>query len=511
MSRIKFIIKNTSWFLGANITGSTLSVVLLPLYTSYLSPIDYGIVAICLMVSNIISCFSTFGLEYFSVRIYYRFRDKKEKLSLLLGNIYLVSLILIVSTLIILSVFPGLIHHYFFNNSAIPSAIIIFVPIWHAFFARITAFLHKYLTFTQKGREFFFVFSSQSLLVHILKITLLVLFDAGVVGFLMAELATQLIFAAISVLLLRHYVRPKFNLRKIRTLKMGVLYGIPMIPQNLGTWIVQYADRIIILRYMDMWNVGIYSFALSLSSRIFNFFWGAINRGIFPEIVTRMDNKKDYKKSEEHAIEYFYSFLLFTSFLGLIFSLFARDIIYILANERFHQAHTIIPLFVLMLIFQNGKSIISFPINLKFKTWFHPLNTFLGAAINITLNLILIPVFGIFGAALASLISYFLIFIFTLIFAQRQIYIRYNYFIAALPVIVSIIVFLTKLYFQLSALWSICANLLIVMLVIFLSAIYLMNYCPTLWRVISVVYYKLLQKANFIYNRKDILTNKTDG
>ena len=502
MSKIVFLIKNTSWFFGANIVGGVLSIALLPLYTSYLSPADYGIIAICLMTANIISCFSTAGLEYFCNRVSYRFRDKKAHLSILLGNIYGFTFILILFTSLVISFFPNFIHHYFFNDSEIPSIIVIFVPIWLAFFQRIIRITTRYLTVTQKGQEYFVLNSSQAFAAHILKVIALVLLQAGVIGFLIAELVTQFMLAAVSVWLLTRYVKPKVNFKIKRIVKIGFSYGIPFIPQTLGTWMMQYVDRIILLRLVDMSSVGLYSFALGVSSRIYEMFWSAIERGVFPEVMVRMDNKKEYPESEKYAIEYLYTYFTFASLMGLAFSLFAKEILYILANERFRQAYVIIPFFILMLMFQNGRSIFSLPVELKFKTWFYPFNTFFGAILNVILNLFLIPLFGIIGAALASAITSFIIMLTTLFFSQRQIYIRYNYIIASLPIMGSTIMFLPKLFFEYSLLWSICVSLFLMMIALFLSTIYLMNYCPTVWKVICTAYHRLLMSIVAFYERK---------
>lgn len=496
MSKFKFLVKNSSWFVGANVAGSFLSVILLPLYTSYLSPADYGIIAIVLLAADVISCFSSFGLEYFNQRVLYRFKTKKEQLGVLLGNVYFVAFILILSTSVILSVFPNLIHHLFFNDSKIPTAIILFIPIWHAFLSRIPRFLMDYLTIDQEGQKYFIINSSRVFTVHSFKIIALVLLRTGVVGFLMAELITQLILSIITVVMLKRYVKPRINLKKMRIVKVGIFYGIPYIPQNIGAWIMKSVDRIILLKFVDMWDVGIYSLAVNISAQVTQLLWTGIGRGVFPEVVARMDNRQKYANSELHTIEHLYSYLIIGSFGGLLFSLFAKEIVYILANERYHEAHKVIPLIILVYVFQQLHRIFSFPIELKLKTWFFPANTFLGAVLSTILNLILIPIFGVFGAALANVLMRFAIMITALVYAQRQIYIGYNYFIALLPILVSILLFLPKALFEYSLIWSICESLLLTIFALFFSVLYIKKYCPTIWEVIGNVYNRFLLNIN---------------
>ncbi|MBW1740209.1 MAG: polysaccharide biosynthesis protein [Deltaproteobacteria bacterium] len=494
MSKFGFLIKNSTWFFCSSVTGRVLSLALLPLYTAYLSPTDYGIVAVCIMVSDIVSSFSTLGLESFAGRIIVRFFEKKDRLAVLLGNVYLASITLMLVTSLILSLFPELIHSVFFDNSEIPSAIILLFPIWLSFFKKVTSYLKGYQQIMQKGRGFFVIATTRSGLLHILKIIALVALRYGVVGFLVAELITEGLIAVWSVILLHREVKPRVRLRKRRIVKMGIRYGLPSVPDDLSSWILRYIDRIILLKLIDMWNVGLYSFGMSLTSAAFNFVFYPIRSGVTPEIVRRMDHPDKYYNAHKNVIEYLYAIVLLTSQCGLIISLFAREGVYFLANERYHSAYVIVPLIVLYLIFQNAREIFAIPINLKYKTGFHPLNTLFGGFINICGNLLLIPIFGILGAAVITVLSNATIMLTTLVYAQRLMYINYNFLTASLPVVAATILFLSSTWIDFSSGTTIIVKILFVLISAIFSMVYMKRTCPTIWESLS----------NFVYRRERI-------
>ena len=444
MGKVSFILKNSLWFLFLGIAIRIIPFILIPIYTKYLSPEDYGIVAICLTMTGIISVLNTFGLVEFGSRILIRFHDKKNILSLLLGNIYGLSVIISLSFSILLSIFPGFLKIIFFAGEELPSDIIIIIPVWISFSLCLSGFLQSYQTIFHQGKPYFLINTSKVLLIHSLKVILLVFLKLGVVGFLVAELISEVLIAIISLFWLTGLLKPKFNARKTRVVKMAFLYGVPFIPASIAGWIQQYIDRIMMLRIIDMKEVGLYSFGLAFSSILY-FFWQPFRMGVTPAFVKRLDNQKKYPNSFREFSEFATGAVILCCIAALFLSLFAKDIIFLIADNRFHQAHIIVPLLVVALIFQNIREIFDVPVTLKYKTWFYMVSTITGAGINVTLNMILIPTYGMLGAALATLITFVLMLVITIIYAQTLIKIPYDY-----SAMLNIILFLVFFWHTLS-------------------------------------------------------------
>ncbi len=500
MSKFRFLIKNSSWFFAVNSSGKLIHFLLLPLYTTYLSPQDYGIIAICLTVGGVISAFSDLGLESFASRIMFRFHDKRNRLSVLLGNIYLYSISLMILTSLTLSIFPGTIRHLFFSNSKLPAAAIVLIPIWQILFMKISGLLQSYQRIKQLGRQYFTINITRVIFLHSLKISALIVFKFGVIGFLLAELITDALIAITSILLLWYMIRPKFNLRKKRIIKMGFRFSIPFVPEDLGGWIIKYFDRILLLRMIDMWNVGLYSFASSFAG-LLNFMWYPFRQGVTPEIIKRLDNKNKYRNAEKNFVEYIYCFILLGSGGFLIITLFVKEIGSLISNERFHSSFILVPIFVISLILQNMRELFEIPITLKYKTWFHPINTYTSAFINITLNLIFIPLWGTTGAALSGTLTNVTRLLISLIYSQRIMYIAYNYMICALPLIIATICYLSvNIIFSFSRLLYLKLAVLVIYGIF--SLFFLKRYCPVVWKHNVETSKKIAQSFRSLINKE---------
>jgi len=286
-----FLLKNSFWYFAVDAIGKGMLFVLLPVYTSYLSPIDYGIVALCLTVDSAITIFSSFGIDLFASRLLFRFRDKRELLGTLLGNIYYTTLLLAFSTSLIVSLFPDLVRKPFFADSELPTAAIIFFPIWTAFFRKVSHSLFGYQKTCLMGKQYFKINLIQLVSLHSMKVIALVFLGYGVVGFLAAELITIALVAVVSGFVLYRMVRPRISFNKMSIIRQSFFYGLPSVPSAISGWVTQYIDRIILLKLMDMWSVGIYTFAVSITSQLFHFVWGPFRSGINPEFFKRLEKK----------------------------------------------------------------------------------------------------------------------------------------------------------------------------------------------------------------------------
>lgn len=71
------LLKNTAYYTIGNFTSKAVNFLLLPLYTSYLTPDEYGIVNSMEVFSNILLIFFTLGLERAIYRLYHDFKTTK--------------------------------------------------------------------------------------------------------------------------------------------------------------------------------------------------------------------------------------------------------------------------------------------------------------------------------------------------------------------------------------------------------------------------------------------------
>jgi len=166
-----------------------------------------------------------------------------------------------------------------------------------------------------------------------------------------------------------------------------------------------------------MTEVGIYSmsyrFGMIMNMVLITPFRQAFSPMMF-RLADEMDIKKLYRK-------YFTYFLLAGFIFFLFLSMFAREILLIVTTPEYAQGAIIIPLITFAYLLFGLRSIFTNALATMKKTKIIASTTILGALLNIILNMILIPQMGILGAAIATVVSYFVITIFNY-FPLQKIY-----------------------------------------------------------------------------------------
>jgi len=185
-------------------------------------------------------------------------------------------------------------------------------------------------------------------------------------------------------------------------------FGLPTVPAGLASMAIQVIDRPILEALTDKATVGIYQanyrlgILMMLIVSMFEFAW----RPFF------FTHAKDPEARQLFARVFTY-FLLVMILLLLLLAFFLDDIVkaplvfgYSILPEPYLPGLTIVPIVLMGYVFLGASTVFSAGVYIEKKTHQLPIMTFLGAAVNIAANFVLIPRMGIMGAALATLLSY---------------------------------------------------------------------------------------------------------
>lgn len=232
----------------------------------------------------------------------------------------------------------------------------------------------------------------------------LLLAGFGLLGVIGASLVVQGCIVAASLFLIIHqigFVIPRFN-------RLGefLKYGAPLTPNSLIRWITDSSDRYVVGIFLGLNAVGIYSAAYAIGNLVYLFI-APIQFILFPELSRLFDeNKIDTVRSYlSHSLRYFL-LIAIPSVVGL--SVLARPILVLLTTSDFSAGSIVIPCIALSGLFGGAFQIIINITHLFKKTQLNLFIHIIAAVANLALNIILIPLIGILGAAIATLISYFL-------------------------------------------------------------------------------------------------------
>lgn len=452
------LVKNTIFYSLGNILSKAITFILLPLYTAYLTPNDYGIVNSMQVVSAILAIFFSFGLERSIYRLYYDYKTENEKRNFF-GTI-IISL-LVISTIILSLLFLGsnFVERIFKSIEFYPFyayAIII------AYFSLFEIVPKITLQVKEKAKHYFFI-SIIQLIVNTLCVIWFVVFQKqGAVGMLKGALYGHLITLPMFLLISIKSMNFSF---KYKILKTSLLYSLPMMPSLLSAWVINLSDRVFIERYFSTYEVGIYSLGYKIGQLV-QLFAGAILMAYNPHFykLANSENQVAAKKSLYKTTNI--NILILLS-IGFVVALFSKDIILLFLNEKYAEAYKFTPIIILGYFFLQLSSMQ----NLSFyqeKKILHIMYIIIFTAIfNIIFNFILIPILGIYGAAYSTLITQIINFFIMYIFAQKYYFIPYNWKII-LPIallFISIVIF--SLYFTPSTFLFFGIKILIITISVF--------------------------------------------
>lgn len=390
---------------------------LIPLYTRYLTPSNYGVLEILAVTTAVLIIIVPFGVTSGLAMSYYEHEDEeRKKTALSTAYFFLTGTSLCIS--LILIAIAG-------NLSSLLFGSIEYTPYFQVIFA--TLFLEtgvqlSLLTFRiQEKSTNYVAVSLVRLFIGIgLNIFFIVVLHKGVLGILEANLISVALIYCFLIPRLIRQVGFRFSSTKLKGM---ISFGIPYVPSNLASWIMTLADRYFLQFLSTSTALGLYSMGYKFGAVVgvlvltpFTMAWGPF----FWSIAKEKNNKEIYSS----VLTYF---VLIGMFITLGLSVLSKEVLIIMATPPFYSAYKVIPLIALSYTLQGCFSILSVGIALKKKTKYLPLVMGTGAMVNLGLNYLLIPSYGMMGAAVATVISYLVLPIGSYFVSRRFYPIKYEW------------------------------------------------------------------------------------
>jgi O-antigen/teichoic acid export membrane protein len=224
----------------------------------------------------------------------------------------------------------------------------------------------------------------------------------GVLGRYYGSLIANVIFLIIYILIIYRNAILNLNLPQI---KKGLLFSLPLVPSTFLHIIINVADRIILERYVTLAALGIYSVSYTLGIVLQIFAYSSYLA--FEPIIFSKIGKVDFSQTVI-KIRRYYLYVIFC--LSFLYALFSKEILYMMASSKFSSGYKVIPIIILSTIFLSENYLFgTILIGIK-KTKISLILNLIGAVINVIVNLLLIPIIGIYGAAISTLASYLVMF-----------------------------------------------------------------------------------------------------
>jgi O-antigen/teichoic acid export membrane protein len=371
------------------------SILLLPVYTRILTPEDYGKLAIVTMISTVVGLIIDSGQRSAFFRFYFQSENPQAR-SKLTGTVFIYLLVFSGMILLPLVIFidQGVLPR-FINIALIP---LIQIALIGTFFDVSSTIPFAIFRAEQRAKNYASLSVLRFMISVILNILVIVVLRWGVVGVIYANLLTSIIFFVICTWMTLPIISWSLDLKLLNKL---LRFGLPLVPANLAGWILTLSDRFFLEKYTDIGQVGIYAVGYSIAS-IVNMIMSWFNTAVVPyyfSISQKSDAKIIYARTLTYAITFF-------TMIGLLISIFSSEAVFLLASPSYFNSASIVPIIVLAYLFFELNYLFSFGLDITGKTGYYPFIMGTAAILNLLLNFVLIPNFGMMGAAIATVLSY---------------------------------------------------------------------------------------------------------
>jgi O-antigen/teichoic acid export membrane protein len=400
-------------YTAASILSKLIAVALLPLYTRYLTPADYGAAEVMFAAVVSASIVVRLGLIEALLRFYYRDdEDPRQVLSSTFAGLFWFATI---GALVALP-FATQISEALLDR---PAAGLVRISIGGLWVLTMFEFMLTTFRLEERARAYFVTTILNVLITIGLTVVLVVGAAAGARGLLIGSYASGAVFVLALIVAQRRRLSLRFDRALLRRL---LRFGLPTMPAEASLYLLNFVDRIIIVRSAGLAEAGLYSLAVKFAQAI-----NVIVRGFqlaWPPLA--------YSIRDDDEARGVYATVVTLFVTGCAFAvtgmwLFSRWIVRALAAPEFFGSYkaiglisTAVTLYALYLVLvvilgRTGRTEFNFPATLA------------ALVANIALNLILVPPLGIVGAALALVASYVVVLVLMYGFTQRLFPVPYEW------------------------------------------------------------------------------------
>lgn len=373
-----------------------LGFLLLPVYTRFLSPDQFGTYALLNTTGQVMAPLLGVGISHALVwSILYRETNEDETF----GTAVIFNLVFGVFFTGLLCWFAPELSVMVFGSSDLALLIqLIFITM----FLEMWEFnLIARMRIREQPAWFAVMIGARFIANAILHVVFLVVFNMGIKGLVIAQLINSFVFGAISLFVIWPRGPLVFS---SSILKSMLKYGLPTIPMTLGYIVLAASDRYFLQHYASAFEVGLYALGYNIGMVII-IATSSLEMGWIPQMFVMARKDPDARSTIGKLLTYY---VLLIGTVGLGLALLSRELIMLLTPSEYHIASRVVPLVVLSYVI-GGVTLFT-NIGMKIQNRLYLSNpVVIGAALlNLGLNYLLIPRYGMMGAAWATLISYFM-------------------------------------------------------------------------------------------------------
>jgi len=460
LDHLKKTFKHTVIYGLGGLISHAVGFLLIPVYTRYLSPNDYGVVAMVMIYITVLEIVMRMGVDSALFKVYFEEKDEDSRRSLVTTT-FLFQLAAAGAIFALTFPFSDGLSDLFFGNKDYT------IYFQFATASQVLVMIRVVPLSVIRAKERPGVFSILNVirfaLVMGFNILFVVILEAGPLGIIQAQFYAALALLPVFLIITIRHMRPRLSWRLLKRLTS---FGLPLIPAGLAGWVLTMADRYI-LRLVapvtkfalvaqkglgdmvtktgdvlagalpTLVDVGLYDLAYKFSLIVrmgliqpFIFAWGPLMFSVFHQ----PEAKRVYR-----AVLTLFSL----ASVGLCFAVgvMAPEIVKVMATWPFYGAWSSVFILALSHCFYGLYIVFTVGTSVVHKSKYQAYTSTAGVVANVGLNFLLIPLWGVTGAALATLLSFGVMAVVHYRFSQHEYRIDYD-----LGVVVKVVLLATALW-----------------------------------------------------------------
>jgi O-antigen/teichoic acid export membrane protein len=400
IERLKELARHSAIYGLGSIVARILGVLLLPLYTRYLTPGDYGLIETLVALAAVLSALVAQAMKSAFFRFYFDSKDEARRLLVIRTAFWYV---MAASTAVLVAgvALAGPISWLLFgthDHAGLVAAS--FVGLWAAMnYEQMTSLFRV----EQRSTAYVAATFANVGVTIAATVLLVVAFDQGPLGVIVGNFTgTLVVYAALLV-----YRRRRLGLQFDRKLYRAMnRFGLPLVPSALALWLTNFSDRFFLVKLADPHEVGLYSIGVRIASAILLLLTAF--RMAWPAFAYSIEDDREAQRTYSFVLTYV---VFVTCWLALALGLLAPWIVRLITTPPFYPAQDVVALLSFGAAAFGAYVVVQIGTGRARRTSTNWLVTGIGAAVNVALNLILIPPFGRVGAAIATAGAYLLLFL----------------------------------------------------------------------------------------------------
>lgn len=418
-SKLKQLSKDTAIYGISTMMGRFLTFLLVPFYTNIFPPSEYGIITNLYAFVALMNIIFIYGMD----AAYLKYAGGNDEAK----DTYSTPYISVAAVGIVLSLMIYLIRTPIVEVLGIPDSsryLINYIPVI-LFIDAISAIPFIKLRLERKAKTFAYLKVFNIIVNVILNLILILKFKWGIEAVFVSNLAAS---AVTYLMLLPSVIKNLKLIFNFEFLKQLLKFGLPYLPAGFAMMLIQVVNRPILESLTDLKTLGIYQANYKLG--IFMMLFVNMFQYAWQPFFLQESKEENAKEIFSKVLTYF---TLTAATILIILTFLIEDIVQfpvfgktLIGSDYWGGIH-IVPIILLAYLFNGLYVVFTAGIYIKEKSNYVPLVTGVSAALNIAANFLLIPILGITGAALATLLSYFVMAAGFFIVTQKFYHIKYEF------------------------------------------------------------------------------------